>query len=169
MPDSFVQADGISHRGQKSPSKRGLGIWYNRVRCARRGAYYDGREDIITKSTTSHHETTTQGREDSPHKESAATHTLSFRLIQEASYPIPQVGVVACRLWRVLPRSASSRPSPQYAIELCGIGQRRMRLIGRDPLRAREIAALLVRHRVTPCTLFDILEDLMDEDGDALW
>ena len=168
MPNSFVQGDGIALVGQGSPPKESLGIWYNRYRCARRGAYYDGREDIITKDTTSHHESTTQGPDDSPHREPSATHTLSFRLIQEASYPIPQVGAVACRLWRVVPRSASSRPSPQYAIELCGMGQRRMRLIGRDPLRAREIAALLVRHRVTPCTLFDVLEDLAEEDGDAL-
>lgn len=75
------------------------------------------------------------------------------------------MGVVTCRLWRILPRDAHKDASPQYAVELAGLGQRRMHPVGSDLRRAEAIVSLLARHTVTPCTLRDVLEDL-EEDGD---
>jgi hypothetical protein len=49
-----------------------------------------------------------------------------------------------------------------YAVEMGGMGERRLCLIGREEATARRIVALLVRHTVTPCGLRDVLEELIE-------
>lgn len=117
------------------------------------------REDHITKSTTVHQECTTK----TPAEPLRRGRALSFRLMRKTAYTIPQMGVVVCRLWRISPRGTAVPYAPQYALELAGLGQRRMRSVGKDLRRAEEIAALLEKHTVTPCSLFDVLEDLTEE------
>ena len=83
--------------------------------------------------------------------------------MKKTHYSVPQTGVVVCRLWRILPRGADPLASPRYAVDVSGLGQRRMRIVGESLRRAEEIAALLEKHTVTPCSLFDVLEDLTEE------
>ena len=82
-----------------------------------------------------------------------------LRLLDQRRYEIPGWGFVVCRLWRI--ESGSPRGgSIVFAVELCGLGNRRLCTVGDDGARARRIFDLLVEHTVTPFGLRDVLEEL---------
>ena len=56
--------------------------------------------------------------------------------------------------------SRSDRALPQYYIEIEYAGERAATCLGTDGERAARIFDLLVRGRVTPCTLCDIVKDM---------
>ena len=80
---------------------------------------------------------------------------LLLRPLAVRRYRIPRYGSVEARLWRV-----SCPEKAAYAVEHCGLGARRFRLLEGDEVRAREIFDLLVRNTVTPLGLQDVLEEL---------
>ena len=122
---------------------------------------------MTTKSTTVDHRRTTCGQDVPCSRGSGTPFTLSFRLMRRIDYSIPQMGVVVCRLWRILPRRGDTGMPPFYGVELAFAGQRRVRSVGRDASRAAAIMDLLVRNTVTPCTLGDVLEDLLEDSDDG--
>ena len=77
-------------------------------------------------------------------------------------YRIPAHGEVVCRLWRmtVSPTVRHNTVYPVYAVEMKGMGQRRMYTVGSEEAYARRLFELLVRHTVTPCALHDVLEEM---------
>ena len=85
---------------------------------------------------------------------------LTFHKITEQRYEIPGHGRVLCRLWRMEISPADNRPAV-YAVEMKGMGLRRMYTVGTEAVRARRLYALLVRNTVTPCGLRDVLEELI--------
>lgn len=85
---------------------------------------------------------------------------LTFRKITERRYEIPEHGRVLCRLWHVEISPTDNWPAV-YAVEMKGLGLRRMYIIGNDAARARRLYAMLVRNTVTPCALRDVLEELL--------
>lgn len=56
--------------------------------------------------------------------------------------------------------SRSDFTLPQYYVEIFYAGERAAVCLGTDKERAGQIFDLLVRGRVTPCTLCDIVEDM---------
>lgn len=106
--------------------------------------------------------TTTHSTPQSPDKERPTCSRLILRKLRVCRYRIPAHGEVVCRLWRMEASPADRYPSahPVYAVELRGMGQRRMLTVGTEEPRARRLFALLVRHTVTPCALLDVLEEL---------
>ncbi len=103
--------------------------------------------------------TTTRSALKDPGDEPPSRARLTLHKISESRYAISDIGRVVCRLWRMDAPPASRRPSV-YAVELTGLGSRRLHVIDGDAMRARRIFALLVRHTVTPCALRDVLEEL---------
>ena len=82
---------------------------------------------------------------------------LTLRLIRKALYPIPHHGPVTCRLWQM---HAADAP-PLYAVDLQGLGTRRLCILGPDQTRAHAVFHLLVKGTVTPCALADVLEETL--------
>ena len=75
------------------------------------------------------------------------------------------MGVVACRLWRIVPKRNDHSLPCHYALELSARGQRHMQSVGQNLREAIAIMDLLVRNTVTPCTLKDVLEDLTEDSN----
>lgn len=84
---------------------------------------------------------------------------LTLRLIRKALYPIPRHGPVTCRLWRMRTPDPAT-PRTLYAVDLQGLGTRRLHILGPDRARALAVFDLLVQGTVTPCALRDVLEEL---------
>ena len=85
---------------------------------------------------------------------------LSLRLLRKARYNIPAHGPVTCRLWR-MHTSHPASPRTLYAVELEGLGSRRLRILGPDRLQALSVFRLLVKGTVTPCALADVLAEIL--------
>lgn len=85
---------------------------------------------------------------------------LTFRKITEQWYDIPGHGRVLCRLWRMVASPADNHPVV-YAVEMRGLGSRRMYTVGTEERSACRIHAMLVRNTVTPCGLRDVLDELI--------
>lgn len=94
---------------------------------------------------------------------------LLFRLVAVRRYTVSRCGGVEARLWRLRipappPSEDRSAHTPRreiaYAVELWGLGTRRVCLLEGDETYAREILDLLARNTVTPCALRDVLEEL---------
>lgn len=85
---------------------------------------------------------------------------LTFHKIAEQRYDIPGHGRVLCRLWRMEASPADTHPVV-YAVEMRGLGSRRMYPVGTEERSARRLHAMLVRNTVTPCGLRDVLEELI--------
>ena len=80
---------------------------------------------------------------------------LTLHPLQKIRYSIPRLGTVRGILWRMeIPNAPAT-----YAIELKGMGYRRLRVIGRDPFAARKLFALLAKHTVTPFGLADVADE----------
>ena len=93
---------------------------------------------------------------DDSHGRADAAPTLFLRKMTAYRYAIPGWGMVHARLWRM----TSRYPPAVYAVELTGLGTRRLCVVGRDEAAARALLARLARHRVTPVGLVDLLEEL---------
>lgn len=93
---------------------------------------------------------------------------LALRLVRRESYLIGQASV-RCSLWRMQGDGHDSL-EPTFAVgmslsKLSGVTVRRLYPIGKIFAEADAFFDVLVRNRVSPCTLGDILEDRRDKGG----
>ena len=95
--------------------------------------------------------------------ESPPSPKLNLRLQKSRRYTIPGFGTVRACLWRMHSADGpSSGSAAAYAVSLTGLGSRRLCLIGRQEREALALFDLLVRGRVTPTGLSDVLEELVE-------
>jgi hypothetical protein len=88
---------------------------------------------------------------------------MIMSLMQTKAYTIPRNGPVVCRLWRMRgdpPLDETRAARVMYAVEMRGLGMRRMYCVGEDRDHAEWLFGMITRNTVTPCCLGEVLEDL---------